>query len=774
MLNPPKAYTFPGGKPEMKAKIVGICVCMLVIATAIPAVMSVKNSTIQTTAPDTRMLIRIYTNDPDIKLPEAAEVIRVQPHASVDIILSNNYLGELSEAHFRYDILIENMDAYHTSMRGQYHSLAEIEIILENIANMYPDITSLYSIGTTYEGRNIRCLEITDNPGIDEGEPGLLFYGLTHAREWPTVEICLHLIDELTSGYGSDPDITTMVNNRRIWIITCLNPDGYYYCHDQGFDWRKNRHYFPEFGTYGVDIDRNYGGSCDGNPWGSWGNILSDMLSHRPGYEGYCGPSPFSENETQAIRDLFLNNDICAIINWHTYGEYIVFPWAYTWHDIPDFHYIYQIGRNMGSLITKQSGSSTYPAYQWADHATGPCVDYTYGYSHFTLGRAVFPYVIEACSEFHPSAEYLDQVCAENFDGAWYLLQEAENISALIPRVLPPKIDDLTIDSDGDYTVSWEEQNPSANPKRFQLDELSNHFIVIDDAESGLDLWTYEGFNTSDIRFHSATHSFKSRYSESDVSALTTTDPLLVTEGMKLSFWAWYDIDTSTDRGFVEISRDGRNYEIIDIYKGKSTDWTYKEYNLEDYINESIFIRFRYTTDAGYQGEGFYVDDITPVSDYQTITNLSDSITEHSFEVTGRSNGNYSYRVRGFNEEYGWGDFSRLENIAVQGVEAVNFTLGIKGGLGVTADITNTGTMNATNIQWKFTLTGGIILLGKTKSGTITSLAAGASATAKDSLILGFGKTTIKLEVTCAEGASATQTATGIVLLFFVLGVKER
>jgi hypothetical protein len=103
---------------------------------------------------------------------------------------------------------------------------------------------------------------------------------------------------------------------------------------------------------------------------------------------------------------------------------------------------------------------------------------------------------------------------------------------------------------------------------------------------------------------------------------------------------------------------------------------------------------------------------------------------------------------------------------------AVTFNIDITGGFGIKAVITNNGTLNATTIQWKFTLTGGLILVGKTKSGTIPSLAAGASATAKDSPIIGFGKTTIKLEVTCAEGQSATQTGTGTIFLFFVLGVK--
>ena len=132
--------------------------------------------------------------------------------------------------------------------------------------------------------------------------------GLHHAREWPTVEICLHIANNLTSLYGVNSTITSLVNNRRIWIVPCVNPDGYYYCHDQGHDWRKNRHYFPQYGTYGVDLNRNYNGSSDGNAWGAWGSIDSASVTHDPSDEVYCGPGPTSELEIQAISNFFADS----------------------------------------------------------------------------------------------------------------------------------------------------------------------------------------------------------------------------------------------------------------------------------------------------------------------------------------------------------------------------------------------------------------------------------------------------------------------------------
>jgi len=89
----------------------------------------------------------------------------------------------------------------------------------------------------------------------------------------------------------------------------------------------------------------------------------------------------------------------------------------------------------------------------------------------------------------------------------------------------------------------------------------------------------------------------------------------------------------------------------------------------------------------------------------------------------------------------------------------------IKGGFGVSATITNTGTTDLSNVGWTITLDGSLIFVGKTKSGTIASLAAGESVTVKD-IVIGFGKA----DITAAVGVTET-TGSGTVLLFFVIGV---
>jgi carboxypeptidase T len=613
-------------------------------------------------------LVRVDITQGKVTLPRGVEVAAENQGEWVDIIIPRYRLQELTDLQLPYTVLISDMDSYDRKMAGSYHTFTEIESIMEGIATDYPSITSLYSIGTTYEGRSLWCLEISDNPGVDEGEPGVLFMGLHHAREWPTVEICLHIANNLTSLYSIDPTITDLVNNRRVWIIPCVNPDGYYYCHDQNHDWRKNRQYFPQYGTIGVDLNRNYDGSSDGDIWGAWGSIGSASVTHDPGDEVYCGPGPTSELEIQTIRDFFIEHDVTASISWHTYQQELYWPWGYTAEQVPDSTYISSVGTQIASRITRQSGSGTYTPQQAFSlyGTTGDNIDWEYGYSHYVLGRATFPFTIEACAEFHPAASYLNQICKENCEGGLYLVEEAQNIKdTVVPRVIPPILDPVPDDSDGNYRVSWQQQNPSADPDYFQLDEMKDLTILTDSAESGSDLWTLDGFTLSTARYNSGSHSYKSRQNNADVSSMTTKYPLPITTGMKLSFWCWYTTENNFDDAFVEVSTDGRSYDVLGIFTGSSGGWVYKEYDLSNYSGESLFIRFRYTTDSGTTNEGFYVDDIAPVADFGSITTLSSSIADTFYDITGKVNGTYYYRVKGQNSARGWGDFSTLEKIIV-------------------------------------------------------------------------------------------------------------
>jgi PKD repeat protein len=96
----------------------------------------------------------------------------------------------------------------------------------------------------------------------------------------------------------------------------------------------------------------------------------------------------------------------------------------------------------------------------------------------------------------------------------------------------------------------------------------------------------------------------------------------------------------------------------------------------------------------------------------------------------------------------------------------------ITGGLGVKTSVKNTGVIDATKVVWTINLDGNMIFLGKESTGTIPGIAVDANRAIKAGFILGFGKTNIDISVTCDEGVSAAEHASGFVFGPFVLGVK--
>ena len=100
-----------------------------------------------------------------------------------------------------------------------YHNYAEMVAEIQEAEADHPDIVDVFSIGKSYQNRNIWAAKISDNVADDENEPEVLFDGLHHAREHLTVEQTLAILRWLSDGYGSDDEITGLVDTREIWII---------------------------------------------------------------------------------------------------------------------------------------------------------------------------------------------------------------------------------------------------------------------------------------------------------------------------------------------------------------------------------------------------------------------------------------------------------------------------------------------------------------------------------------------------------------------------
>ena len=259
-----------------------------------------------------------------------------------------------------------------------YHTYAEMVADIKAVADANPSIASRFSIGKSYQGREIWAMKISDNVGVDENEPEVMYDGGHHADEHMGVEMTLKIMHWLVDGYGKDQRITTIVDTREIWIVFNVNPDGAEYDIANGrfHYWRKNRQPTPGSSYIGTDLNRNYG-----YRWGGGGRTSSN-----PQAITYRGPKAFSAPETRAVRDFLASRvvngrqQIRLSITFHEAGRLVMWPYGYTKTDIPgdmtksDRDALVHIGKQMAA-------SNGYRPQQASDLyiTSGTSRDYAYG-----------------------------------------------------------------------------------------------------------------------------------------------------------------------------------------------------------------------------------------------------------------------------------------------------------------------------------------------------------------------------------------------------------
>jgi len=217
---------------------------------------------------------------------------------------------------------------------GGFFTYQEMLDILDTMAARYPNLISVRAPveeGQSVEGRPIYWVRITDQPNVVEAqEKEVLYTGLHHAREPNGLSALIYFMWYLLENYAADPEIQFLLNNTALYFIPCVNPDGYLYNQSTspngGGLWRKNRKLNYD-NSYGVDLNRNYG-----YQWGYDNN----GSSYLPQSGIYRGSGPFSEPETKAVRDFCYQRKFVTALNYHTYGNLLVFPWGYSDSPSPD------------------------------------------------------------------------------------------------------------------------------------------------------------------------------------------------------------------------------------------------------------------------------------------------------------------------------------------------------------------------------------------------------------------------------------------------------
>jgi carboxypeptidase T len=276
-----------------------------------------------------------------------------------------------------------------------YHNYNETKALLDGAAANFPQLVQEFSIGKAFEGRDIWAVKISDNVATDEAEPEVLFDCLHHAREHLTVEMCLFIVRVLTTQYGTNPQITNLVNSREIYVVPMVNPDGGQYDIKDDFyhSWRKNRQPNPQ--AIGTDNNRNYS-----YKWGCCGGSSGNGAS-----ETYRGAAPLDSPESAALaafvdsRVVGDRQQITSGISFHTYGELVMWPYGYTFTDVPadmtqDDHDVFvRLGTQMAaSTCTPNDGCYTPQQSSDLYITDGTTTDFLYGtYKIFSYTIEMYP-----------------------------------------------------------------------------------------------------------------------------------------------------------------------------------------------------------------------------------------------------------------------------------------------------------------------------------------------------------------------------------------------
>ena len=352
-----------------------------------------------------------------------------------------------------------NAAAEFPSGQATYRRLFDYSEDLKRLAREHPDLVRPITLNhRTYEGRPVEGIEIATNPSARDGRPVFLQMGVHHAREWPSGEHAMEWAYELITGYRrGDARTRNLVENTRTIVVPIVNPDGFnasreagqLYMHGDGHDTdldgsgdisdpefilaaatspneyrRKNCRLpgdpaagsclQPSTGIFegGVDPNRNYGAF--------WGGPGSDS---NPLTQTYRGPGPFSEPESQNVRELVSSRQVTTLITNHTFSNLVLRPPGLASQGLaPDEPALKALGDSMAA----ENGYTSQYGWQLYD-TTGTTEDWSYsatggfGYT-FEIGDLGFhPPFAETLAEWHGTS---DDATGGGNRAAYYKAQE--------------------------------------------------------------------------------------------------------------------------------------------------------------------------------------------------------------------------------------------------------------------------------------------------------------------------------------------------------------
>ncbi|MGJ8666049.1 MAG: M14 family zinc carboxypeptidase [Patiriisocius sp.] len=661
----------------------------------------------------------IQLNNPTDISQLAAEGFTVD-HPNIDennnikLLFSETELQRLNQLGIQYTVTIQNYKNHYLQQRvqdqqnqiirnsnvaegfdlgsmGGFYTFDEVVAKLDEMKTDFPNlITAKTSIGTTIEGRDIWMVKISDNPEIDEPEPAAYFDALHHAREPLSMATSINFMFYLLENYNSDLEVQYLVNNRELYFVPVVNPDGYVYNEttdpNGGGLWRKNRN-VDAGGCVGVDLNRNYGFGFNNN---------ADCSSGDPCSGVYRGTGPFSELETQAVSNLLSQIQPKTAFSTHsTAGTYLMpygydtsppdfeiySEWASAFLDENDYTYgvTFQI-LNYTSCGTTRDYLHSEGIYGWT-----PEID---GSGFWPMPSTIFALVGENVRpmfyQSFISGPYLDVQSHTQLDDAipgetMELLVELKNVglentSGNVNVQLSIDSQLISSQSSIDYgiinararkentaTPFLIEISPAFDQQFFNVeiipfqDGVRNESITIpifigerttlfnDTSENGAANWISSGNNlqwgvTNDDSY-SGTTCFTDSAGGNQLNntlnffELNQSFDFSTTTGPLLSFMAKFAL-AAGDFTSLETSIDGgTNWEVFEIYTANES-WNMKNYSLAQFNGQSdVRFRFKMQSNESIPGDGFYFDDFN-ITDYEEeILNISEIYSEFNISA---------------------------------------------------------------------------------------------------------------------------------------------
>ncbi len=281
-----------------------------------------------------------------VDLGIAVDHVHKHGHNSIDLVVDENEISLLENSSIEFQILIPDLAANFEQMwlasrnnlvnancglehfdegsMGSYHSYDDMIEHISLMQTEFPALVKVMEVGKSVEDRTVYAVKISDNVDTDEStNEGVVYYdALTHAREPMGLETHLYYMWWLLENYGTDEEATYLLDHRELYFIPIVNPDGYVYNQttnpNGGGFWRKNRR-DNGGGCFGIDLNRNYDNE--------WGNTIG--ASPNPCDDRYHGTAPFSEPETQNVRDFVAQIQPSIAFSCHTYSDVFLCPNAF-------------------------------------------------------------------------------------------------------------------------------------------------------------------------------------------------------------------------------------------------------------------------------------------------------------------------------------------------------------------------------------------------------------------------------------------------------------